>query len=120
MIGVIVLPGCAVHTHIVCAKGSHTYQRPFTQTISPFSHLNDRSRFFHHLFIYLFYKHFIISPQSVAEASKNLSAACIIVLSETGLTAMNISKFRPRIPIVTIVPNAKAGRLLQVGVESVS
>jgi pyruvate kinase len=56
----------------------------------------------------------------VAEASKNLSAACIIVLSETGLTAMNISKFRPRIPIVTIVPNAKAGRLLQVGGESVS
>lgn len=27
---------------------------------------------------------------------------------------MNISKFRPRIPIVTVVPNAKAGRLLQV------
>lgn len=52
--------------------------------------------------------------QSVSEASKNLSAACIIVISKTGRTAINISKFRPKVPIVTIVPNAKAGRLLQV------
>jgi pyruvate kinase len=52
--------------------------------------------------------------QSVSEASKNLSAACIIVVSKTGRTAINISKFRPKVPIVTIVPNAKAGRLLQV------
>lgn len=68
---------------------------------------------------FLYYDCYVyIELQSVAEASKNLSAACIIVISKTGQTAMNISKFRPRIPIVTIVPNAKAGRLLQVGWEN--
>ena len=61
---------------------------------------------------------FSLFLQAVAEASKNLSAACIIVISKTGLTSMNISKFRPLIPIVTIVPNAKAGRLLQVTGEN--
>lgn len=51
---------------------------------------------------------------AVVEASKSFNAACIIVLSETGKTAVNISKFRPSVPIVCYVKNQKAGRLLQM------
>jgi pyruvate kinase len=39
---------------------------------------------------------------------------CIIVLSKSGRTAINIAKYRPDVPIVTFVPSAKIGRLLQV------
>ena len=49
-----------------------------------------------------------------AESSKSLGASCIIVLSKSGATAQAIAKFRPDVPIVTFVPNQKAGRMLQL------
>ena len=51
---------------------------------------------------------------AVAQAAKTISASCIVVLSGSGYTAANISRFRPPVPIVTIVPDAKAGRMLQM------
>lgn len=51
---------------------------------------------------------------SAVEASKNLNVACIVVISKSGNTAINVSKFRPQVPIVTFVPNQKVARLLQV------
>jgi pyruvate kinase len=51
---------------------------------------------------------------AVSEASKNIKASCIVVITGSGVTAANIARFRPHIPIVTIVPNAKAGRMLQM------
>jgi len=51
---------------------------------------------------------------SAVEASKNLNVACIIVTCKTGNTAVNVSKFRPTVPIVTFVPDQKVARLLQV------
>ena len=51
---------------------------------------------------------------AVAQASKNIHASCVVVLSETGRTATSISMFRARVPIVAVVPNAKAGRMLQM------
>jgi pyruvate kinase len=51
---------------------------------------------------------------SVAKTSKSIKASCIIVLSKSGNTAKNISKFRPDIPIITYVPTQKVGRLLQM------
>ena len=50
----------------------------------------------------------------VADASRALDAACIIVLSKTGNLAQKVSKFRPSVPIVTIVPDSKTGRMLQM------
>ena len=44
---------------------------------------------------------------AIAEASKNLHAKCIIVLAVTGQTAANIAAYRPNVPIVTFVPEAK-------------
>lgn len=50
----------------------------------------------------------------IVEASKNINASCIISIVRTGITAENISFYRPNVPIVTVVPNAKLGRLLQL------
>lgn len=50
----------------------------------------------------------------VVEASKNINASCIISIARTGVTAETISFYRPNIPIVTVVPGAKLGRLLQL------
>jgi pyruvate kinase len=49
-----------------------------------------------------------------AEASRALNASCIIVLSNSGITAQTISKFRPSVPIITYVPNIKSGKMLQL------
>lgn len=51
---------------------------------------------------------------AVAEASKNLEATCIIVISDDFATLTKVSKFRPYVPIVTFVPNQKLGRLTQM------
>lgn len=46
--------------------------------------------------------------------SKALNAACILVLSNSGSTAMNIAKFRPSVPVVALVKEPKLGRMLQI------
>jgi pyruvate kinase len=51
---------------------------------------------------------------SCAGGSRALDASCIIVLSNSGHTAINIAKFRPAVPIVTLVKEAKLGRMLQM------
>ena len=51
---------------------------------------------------------------AVVKASRNLHAKCIIVLSRNGNTCINISKFRPDVPIVGIVPSHKIGKFLQI------
>lgn len=51
---------------------------------------------------------------AAVEASKNLNATCIVVLSKSGQTAINLSKYRPHVPIVCLVPTQKAARLLQM------
>eukprot|EP01006_Ploeotia_vitrea_P020758 TRINITY_DN53055_c0_g1_i1.p1 TRINITY_DN53055_c0_g1~~TRINITY_DN53055_c0_g1_i1.p1 ORF type:complete len:579 (-),score=-8.52 TRINITY_DN53055_c0_g1_i1:27-1763(-) len=51
---------------------------------------------------------------AIVKASRNLRAKCIIVLSRNGNTCINISKFRPDVPIVSIVPSQKVGRFLQL------
>eukprot|EP01041_Mallomonas_annulata_P005781 gene5781-11681_t len=51
---------------------------------------------------------------SVVAASKHLGVSCIIVLCQSGSTAIDISKFKPAVPVVCLVDNQKAGRLLQI------
>lgn len=51
---------------------------------------------------------------SCSGGSRALEAACILVLSNTGSTAMNIAKFRPSVPIVALVKEPKLGRMLQM------
>jgi pyruvate kinase len=51
---------------------------------------------------------------AAVEISKNLNAACIIVISKDGSLATIISKFRPLVPILAFVSNEKIGRLLQI------
>ena len=50
----------------------------------------------------------------IVEASKNLRATCIIVITRSGRFPEDIGHYRPNCPIVTLVPNAKIGRLLQL------
>ena len=51
---------------------------------------------------------------AVSEASKSLQASCIIVVSDDFATLTRVSKFRPYVPIVTLVPSQKIGRLVQM------
>lgn len=59
-------------------------------------------------------KNFEYLGMSIATAVDGLQATCIVVLSKSGQTASNIARFRPNVPVVTFVPNAKLGRMLQV------
>lgn len=58
--------------------------------------------------------HLVGMASAVVKASRSLHATCIIVLSKTGNTAINVAKFRPDIPIVCLIPNHKVGRFLQI------
>ena len=51
---------------------------------------------------------------AIVRASRSLHAQCIIVLTNTGTTAINVSKFFPDCPIVDMVPNQKVGSFLQL------
>ena len=51
---------------------------------------------------------------AAVEISKNVNAACIIVISKDGSLATTISKFRPLVPILAFVSSEKIGRLLQI------
>jgi pyruvate kinase len=52
--------------------------------------------------------------RGVAEVSKSTNTRCILVIEDSGVTTERISQFRPHVPIVAFVPNAKLGRLLQL------
>lgn len=58
--------------------------------------------------------HYEGMASAVVSASKNLSATCIVMLSQTGRTARYISKYNPSVPVVCFVPTQKIGRLLQI------
>jgi len=49
---------------------------------------------------------------SAVRASKEMGAACIIIMTSTGRTAKWLSKFRPSVPVMAYVKNAKLGRQL--------
>ena len=52
--------------------------------------------------------------QAVGQISSQLRAAAIMTLTRTGATARNVSKFRPRAPILAVTPLVDVSRQLQV------
>lgn len=52
--------------------------------------------------------------QAVSQISEQLEAAAIMTLTKTGATARNVSKFRPKTPILAITPHVEVARQLQL------
>jgi len=52
--------------------------------------------------------------QAVAQISYQLDASAIMTLTKSGATASNVSKFRPRTPILAVTPHVDVARRLQV------
>jgi pyruvate kinase len=52
--------------------------------------------------------------QAVGQISEQLDAAAIMTLTKTGSTARNVSKFRPRTPILAVTPHMDVARQLQL------
>ena len=52
--------------------------------------------------------------QAVGQISSQLRAAAIMTLTRTGATARNVSKFRPKAPILAITPLVDVARQLQL------
>lgn len=52
--------------------------------------------------------------QAVSKISSQLNAAAIMTLTKSGATARNVSKFRPRTPILAITPHVDIARQLQL------
>lgn len=52
--------------------------------------------------------------QAVGRISAQLNAAAIMTLTKTGSTARNVSKFRPRTPILAVTPHVEVARQLQL------
>ncbi len=52
--------------------------------------------------------------QAVGQISEQLGAAAIMSLTQSGATARNVSKFRPRIPILAVTPHVSVARQLQL------
>ncbi len=52
--------------------------------------------------------------QAVSQISEQLNAAAIMTLTKTGSTARNVSKFRPKTPILAITPHVDVARQLQL------
>ncbi|MEO1376447.1 MAG: pyruvate kinase [Cyanobacteria bacterium J06635_10] len=52
--------------------------------------------------------------QAVGQISEQLGAAAIMTLTQTGATARNVSKFRPRTPILAVTPHVNVARQLQL------
>jgi pyruvate kinase len=52
--------------------------------------------------------------QAVGRIAAQLQAAAIMTLTKTGATARNVSKFRPRTPILAITPHVDVARQLQL------
>ncbi len=51
---------------------------------------------------------------AVGQIAEQLDAAAIMTLTKTGSTARNVSKFRPKIPILAITPQVSVSRRLQL------
>ncbi|NJM85078.1 MAG: pyruvate kinase [Leptolyngbyaceae cyanobacterium SL_1_1] len=51
---------------------------------------------------------------AVSRIADQLQAAAIMTLTKTGSTARNVSKYRPRIPILAITPHVSVARRLQL------
>ncbi|MBD2138241.1 pyruvate kinase [Anabaena sp. FACHB-1237] len=52
--------------------------------------------------------------QAVGQIAENLGASAIMTLTQTGATARNVSKFRPKTPILAITPHVNVARQLQL------
>ncbi|MGB3509163.1 MAG: pyruvate kinase [Microcoleaceae cyanobacterium] len=51
---------------------------------------------------------------AVAQIAQQLDAAAIMTLTKTGATARNVSKFRPKTPILAVTPHVDVARQLQL------
>lgn len=51
---------------------------------------------------------------AVSQIAEQLEAAAIMTLTKTGATARNVSKFRPRTPILAVTPHLDVARQLQL------
>lgn len=52
--------------------------------------------------------------RAVGEIARELDAVAIMTLTKTGATARNVSKFRPRTPILAITPHVEVARRMQL------
>lgn len=52
--------------------------------------------------------------QAVGQISKQLNASAIMTMTRSGATARNVSKFRPKAPILAVTPLVDVSRQLQV------
>lgn len=52
--------------------------------------------------------------QAVGQIAEQLQSAAIMTLTKTGSTARNVSKFRPKTPILAITPHVDVARQLQL------
>ncbi len=52
--------------------------------------------------------------RAVGKISEQLNAAAIMTLTKTGSTARNVSKFRPKTPILAVTPHMDVARQLQL------
>ena len=52
--------------------------------------------------------------QAVARIASQLKASAIMTLTKTGATARNVSKFRPKTPILAVTPHVDISRQLQL------
>ncbi|MBE9031314.1 pyruvate kinase [filamentous cyanobacterium LEGE 11480] len=52
--------------------------------------------------------------QGVGQIAEQLDASAIMTLTKTGSTARNVSKFRPRTPILAVTPHMDVARQLQL------
>lgn len=52
--------------------------------------------------------------QAVSQIAEQLGSAAIMTLTKTGATARNVSKFRPKTPILAVTPHVDVARQLQM------
>ncbi len=52
--------------------------------------------------------------RAVGEIARELDAVAVMTLTKTGATARNVSKFRPRTPILAITPHVEVARRMQL------
>ncbi|MBP5973528.1 pyruvate kinase [Brasilonema sp. CT11] len=52
--------------------------------------------------------------QAVGQIAEQLGAAAIMTLTQSGATARNVSKFRPKTPILAVTPHVNVARQLQL------
>lgn len=52
--------------------------------------------------------------QAVGQIAEQLQSAAIMTLTKTGATARNVSKFRPKTPILAVTPHVDVARQLQL------